>query len=311
MTVSRRDTHEGLTRHPLSAVWGDLPDDQYRELVESVMAHGLRDPILWLYEGQVLDGWHRYRASVEAGVEMEQAVYQQDAAAAFVIQRNAQRRHLTAGQRAACIVACYEWLGNVSNQYQNKEGVNPVYTLAEEASDDGASEAVRAGALEEAGQSQQTLSAGDLAYLSGVSRQTIQHIKAGERAGLGDKIRSGELSPKAAVRLVKGQSYHPKGPTPMQRLEAERDALAMEVEGKGRRIEELEETVRFLRGETSAHDHEREAVFNRQQVVISALRASVATCAQQYTELKRTHASALRRIRALEPASGVIEEGGP
>ena len=39
-------TEERLTRHPLSAVWGDMPADEYQELVESIREHGLLDRMI-------------------------------------------------------------------------------------------------------------------------------------------------------------------------------------------------------------------------------------------------------------------------
>ena len=90
----------------------------------------------------------------------------------------------------------------------------------------------------------------------------------------------------------------------MQRLEAERDALRMEVQDKSLRIEELEERVRFLEGELSEFPHEREATFNRQQSIISAQRAELATERSNHNDLKRAHQGALRRIRQIEGQNG-------
>ena len=92
----------------------------------------------------------------------------------------------------------------------------------------------------------------------------------------------------------------PKGPTRTEELEAQVDALKMEVDEKAARIEELEEQVRFLKGELSEYPHEREAMFNRQQAIINAQRAELATERSLHNELKRTHQGALRRIKKLE-----------
>ena len=50
-----------LERHTLSSLFGDMPEAELMELVADIKANGLREPIV-LHEGQVLDGWHRYRA---------------------------------------------------------------------------------------------------------------------------------------------------------------------------------------------------------------------------------------------------------
>ena len=48
-----------LERHHLSMIWGDMVGDERTELVEDIRANGVREPIK-LFEGKVLDGWHRY-----------------------------------------------------------------------------------------------------------------------------------------------------------------------------------------------------------------------------------------------------------
>ena len=59
---------EQLTRHPLSALWGDMPEEQYREFVEGLRRHHIRQMIMTL-DDKVLDGWHRYKACLELGIE--------------------------------------------------------------------------------------------------------------------------------------------------------------------------------------------------------------------------------------------------
>jgi hypothetical protein len=57
-----------LVLHPACEALPALPKARYDELVESIRANGLEDPIV-LHEGRVLDGRHRLRACEEAGVE--------------------------------------------------------------------------------------------------------------------------------------------------------------------------------------------------------------------------------------------------
>ncbi len=126
---------EQLTRHPLSALWGDMPEDQYREFVEGIRERHIRQMIMTL-DGKILDGWHRYKACLELGIDPFFAEYTGDDPAGYVISQNAHRRHLTAGQRAICIAKCYEWAGMGSNQHSG-EGVHIVHTLQESESDKG------------------------------------------------------------------------------------------------------------------------------------------------------------------------------
>ena len=55
-------------RHHLSEVWGNMPDNQFQEFVEEYKKDHKQQMVV-LYEGKVLDGWHRYMASLTVGVE--------------------------------------------------------------------------------------------------------------------------------------------------------------------------------------------------------------------------------------------------
>ena len=120
---------ERLKRHPLSAIWGDMPNDQYQELVDSIRESGDLMAEVRTLDDMVLDGWHRYRAALDAGVQPLIVPWSGDDPAGYVIRQNAHRRHLTAGQRAICVAKIYEWVVIGSNQYAQKEGVTGRYTL--------------------------------------------------------------------------------------------------------------------------------------------------------------------------------------
>ena len=117
-----------------------------------------------------------------------------------------------------------------------------------------------------------------MAVEAGVSDRTIQQAKTAETAGLGDAVRSGEMSPRAAAEQARQQPDDPpkpREPTRAQKLEAQIDALTLEVQEKARRIEELEREIRETKAQQSEYPHEREAVSNEREVMISALRGSV------------------------------------
>jgi hypothetical protein len=92
-----------LSFHPLAQAFPPLSVKEFEALVADIEAHGLREAIT-LYEGQILDGVHRYSACCKAKVEPWAVDFEGDraAAVAFVISKNALRRHLTpAGKRGA------------------------------------------------------------------------------------------------------------------------------------------------------------------------------------------------------------------
>jgi ParB-like chromosome segregation protein Spo0J len=109
-----------LHRHPLSAAFGDMRADEFVELVADIKRNGLLSPIVTLRDaaGQelVLDGWHRYRACIEAGVKPRTEPFDYVVEPAgeqtgkkmtpveFVASANAHRRHLTREQRRQIVV---------------------------------------------------------------------------------------------------------------------------------------------------------------------------------------------------------------
>lgn len=91
-----------MERHALSGVFPDMDQDQFEDLKESIRQNGQRDPIA-IYEGQILDGWHRYRCCQELGIEAATFEFAGDPVA-FVLDKNVKRRHLSEGQRAMMVV---------------------------------------------------------------------------------------------------------------------------------------------------------------------------------------------------------------
>jgi protein gp37 len=89
-----------LTQHPLSAAFPPYAESKYAEIRADIAANGLRFPIV-LHDEKVLDGWHRYRACLEAGTEPRFEVFEGDMVAAqrFVVSANLHRRHLNESQR--------------------------------------------------------------------------------------------------------------------------------------------------------------------------------------------------------------------
>lgn len=157
-----------MKQHPLSRAFPAMSDADFRALVEDIATNGQHEPVVTL-DGMVLDGWHRYCATQEAGVEAECVPYDGDDPQAFVLGANMHRRHLTASQRAAAIVAVSEWKPQGRPSVASKPAPGAEF-LAEQAS---------------------------------VSTRTIEHVKTAIRAGLGDAVRDGKVSAKAAAESVR------------------------------------------------------------------------------------------------------------
>lgn len=96
------------SQHPLSAKLPPMKSDRFREVVEDIRENGLRHPII-LFEGMVLDGWHRLCACNEAKVSPSFVKYTGTKPKALVKSENLFRRDLEAGQRAIIVVEIDEW----------------------------------------------------------------------------------------------------------------------------------------------------------------------------------------------------------
>jgi len=85
--------------HPIADIFPRMPESELAALAEDIGDNGLLEAI-WLYEGKILDGRHRYRACEISGVEPEFRQYEGDDPLGFVVSLNLKRRHLSESQRA-------------------------------------------------------------------------------------------------------------------------------------------------------------------------------------------------------------------
>jgi protein gp37 len=90
-----------MKQHPLSAIFPPMTEEEFSALRADIASNGLQTPIT-TYEEQVLDGWHRYCACEQTGVEPRFQAFSGDdmAARKFAISGNMMRRHLDTSARA-------------------------------------------------------------------------------------------------------------------------------------------------------------------------------------------------------------------
>jgi len=97
------------TQHPLSAAFPAMTDPEFQALKDSIDVNGVLNPIT-VYEGMVIDGWHRYSAANELGMDCPSK--ELDAwidPVAFVRAQNKDRRHLPLSAWALIEVSLREW----------------------------------------------------------------------------------------------------------------------------------------------------------------------------------------------------------
>jgi FtsZ-binding cell division protein ZapB len=171
-----------LKQHPLSAAFPAMSAEDFAALVDDVKAHGQREPIM-LFEGMVLDGWHRYQACEKLGVRADKFEFKGEDPAAFVLSHNLHRRHLTPSQRAAAVVACSDWVpkGRPAGKPETISGFREK----------------------------------DMAKLAGTSDRTIRDAKAAHKAGLGEAVKEGALTAHEAAAVARGKQE----PKPKRQLD--------------------------------------------------------------------------------------------
>ena len=93
-----------LKRHELSEFFPAIPPAAFKEMVGDIKRNGVRLKIV-TYEGKVLDGWHRYLACKDAGIEPPIQAYRGNDPVGYVVSVNRIRRHMTASQLALVLAS--------------------------------------------------------------------------------------------------------------------------------------------------------------------------------------------------------------
>ena len=129
-----------MQQHPLSAAFPAMAADDFQGLKDSIMEIGVQNPVT-LFEGMVIDGWHRYTAANELGMDCPVVELGDVDPRDFVLAQNKARRHVTQAQLAMATTAVYAWKPVGSNQHANRVGTEcPPKSNAELADAAGVSE---------------------------------------------------------------------------------------------------------------------------------------------------------------------------
>ena len=195
-------------RHPLSAAFPEMSAEEQDALTDDIEQHGQRDPIT-IYDGQVLDGWHRYQACSMLEIPcLEKELAEDVDPISFVISMNMHRRHLSATQRAAAVVMCSDWaaVGRPKKESCNVARL-PKQTTTQE-----------------------------MAKIADVSPRTIADTKSAVKAGMGEDLRDGKISANKAAEMAKPK---PAAFTPVAIPEPQPEMVTIEKE----QYEEMKEML--------------------------------------------------------------------
>ncbi len=98
-------------RHHLSAIFGDIPTEEFNALQADIDKNGFTDHVIITYEGKILDGWHRYKIAKKVD-RLEELVFKPLTVfdpSEYVMSKNLHRRHLAESQRGQLVVEAHEW----------------------------------------------------------------------------------------------------------------------------------------------------------------------------------------------------------
>ena len=261
-----------MERHPLSALWGDLPRDEVMAMRKSVQDHGFVDRVIWTLDGAVLDGWHRYTIANLLNLDLDVREYDGDPVK-WVISRNLHRRHLTELQRVSCANAAIDWAEKRLERDKNTGQFSVSANLADTDESDSATLIQTDAGTDE---QEPFFTQSERAALVGAKQRTQERSELYEKVGLGPEIRSGEISGAEAERRVRYPELPTtKPPSRLQRLEIQLEAKVEEIQLKDAEIEEWKQKHEFAVSQSSEYPHEKEATLNQLQAENSALRSSV------------------------------------
>ena len=164
-----------LQQHELSAAYPAMTAAEYQSLVDSIGNIGVQNPIT-LFEGQIIDGWHRYKAATECGMDCPTVEMGNVDPRDFAKSQGA-RRNITASQNALAITAIYSWIPLGGNQYLGSAVTADPHKTTKE-----------------------------LARLAGVGARTIEQAKAvhaGAISAVKEAVKAGAVSVETAAAVAK------------------------------------------------------------------------------------------------------------
>lgn len=126
-------------QHPIAIelMPGGMDDKEFEAFQEDCVEHGIHMPAT-VFEGMVLDGWHRYRVAANTGTKLEFKEYDGDDPAGYIASVNVQRRKLSSLQRALVGAKLHRIYKQTQRDVCKKLAIsNEVITLVLKAMDSG------------------------------------------------------------------------------------------------------------------------------------------------------------------------------
>jgi len=185
-------------QHPLSSAFPAMQAEEFQSLRDSIEAIGVQNPIT-LLDGMVIDGWHRYSAANDLGMDCPAVELGDVDPRDFVLAQNKTRRHITAAQLAMAAVSVYKW------QPAGRPPANNSALNAELHPDDASKQFRTECGIKKTGISAE-LKQPEIADRAGVSLRSLQQAAAVEKSAAPeviDAVRDGSIGLVKAAAIAR------------------------------------------------------------------------------------------------------------
>jgi ParB-like chromosome segregation protein Spo0J len=265
-----------------------MAEEDFRSLCASIAESGQREPIV-LLEGQVLDGWQRYRACQTVGCEPIAEAFEGDDPVSYVRDKHT-RRPLNLTQRMTAIALMHEWMPK-GRPEKCAPGAHSVHATA-----------------------------ADMAQEAGGSLRTMVQVKEAIAKGapeLVEAMKIGAVSAKRAASIAKLPPEQqpqalsaPPAPAPAPAANSAPIERVTELEEQVRQLtEQLEEArddMASMAAVLDSGDHTAAALVEAKKFrdLARGYRARIDSMTTEIADLKRTVGSLEKRLkRATEGAA--------
>lgn len=256
-----------LTQHFLSSAWPAMQADEYQTLKDSIEQVGVMNPIT-LYEGQVIDGWHRYIACNALGVHCPSKLLGDVDPVDFVKSQNEARRHVSASQRALAITAIYAWRPS------------------------GVTSPAPGAALDKTSK--------ELADMAGVSERTIRQAKvvsARATPEVKEAVKTGKMSVKQASESIQPKKKPPPKPTPSAPVVEEQHETYTALDAAQDHVHELQAMLAIANIDPKAEDKDQaKNLITELRTEIKTLKATLKAVTTSRDLLQNENAELLKQI---------------
>lgn len=258
-------------RHELGAVFHDMSISEFASLKRDIQNNGQLHPII-LYQGKILDGWHRFRACCDLDIDPRSEPLPAGADPLhYSLSTNVERRQSKPSQLTIALVEI--WIAQELAEMSNEEGRSASPLSAALASIS----------------SKVKLTKATLAKFAGVSERLVQQARRVVIDGapkIVAAVKAGSLSLERAVQMVKTPIENQQEALEAHRETAAENQLQKIEKHKSRAAQkrQLAESMAFAQG-GNKHDTFSDADSRRRMKYVLGVMSRIGNCVIEINDL--------------------------